>query len=87
MSRAHRLITCWHFLAGFHIVIEHANGVKTQYFHGEPDLLVETGDKVTKGTPLMYMGASGRAVGRHLHLGLFKDGKYYDANYYLKLIP
>ena len=81
---------------GNYVIIEHANGFKTRYMHLlKGSVRVKTGDKVTKGQVIAYMGNTGHSFGRHLHfdisynkssLGGHKaNGVYYlDPKPYLK---
>ena len=62
------------------IVIEHARGIFTLYGHMNRTFVHE-GMKVHKGDVIGYMGDTGFATGRHLHLGVFvklleDDGQY-----------
>ena len=51
---------------GNFVKIKHNNGYYTLYAHLK-NVLVNSGDRVAKGTPLGYMGATGNAYGVHLH--------------------
>ncbi len=60
---------------GFMIRINHGNGVKTLYFHGDGQIWVTPGQAVSAGQDIMYMGCTGFCTGTHLHFSL----KYNDA--------
>ena len=52
---------------GNYIVIQHANGLRTWYAHGNGVFYVSAGDTVSKGQPIMQSGNSGNSTGPHLH--------------------
>ena len=52
---------------GNYIVIQHANGLRTWYAHGNGVFYVSPGDTVSKGQPIMQSGNSGNSTGPHLH--------------------
>lgn len=53
---------------GNYVKIKHSNGYYTLYAHLKyGSVTVKTGDKVTKGQVIGYMGATGHATGAHLH--------------------
>ncbi|MDO8501323.1 MAG: M23 family metallopeptidase [Gemmatimonadaceae bacterium] len=54
------------FLAGNLIYIDHGGGVVTGYFHLSK-ALVATGDTVSRGQEIGFVGATGRVTGPHLH--------------------
>jgi hypothetical protein len=62
------------------VVIEHNNGVKTQYAHLKKNsILVQEGQFVTCGTPLGLVGSSGNSSGPHLHFDVIDpDGNWRD---------
>ncbi len=52
---------------GFHVVVDHGNGLWTRYYHGTGQFAVKVGDIVKAGQSLQYMGRTGNATGVHLH--------------------
>lgn len=57
------------------VVIDHADGWRTQYCHlKRGSVQVQEGDVVTKGAQLGAVGASGMAQFPHVHLTISKDG-------------
>ena len=59
---------------GYTVEIEHGNGYTTRYAHASK-ILVDVGDRVSKGMIIAEVGSTGRSTGPHLHLELLKDGK------------
>lgn len=53
------------------IIIDHGGGITTLYGHASK-LLVKTGDIVTKGKIIAYVGTSGYSTGPHLHFEVRK---------------
>lgn len=60
--------------AGNYIVIQHANGYKTQYMHLSK-LLVKSGQKIKQGQKIALSGNTGRSTGPHLHYELLVNNK------------
>jgi len=64
---------------GNHVILEHANGVKTLYAHMKYGTVnVKVGQVVEKGTVLGYMGATGYVTGAHLHFEVRINNKCVD---------
>ncbi len=51
---------------GYMVIIDHGMGVKTYYAHNSK-LLVNKGEKVTRGQVISLSGNSGRSTGPHVH--------------------
>ena len=51
---------------GNYVVIDHGNGVSTLYAHAS-SLVAKKGQKVSKGTLIMYEGSTGNSTGPHVH--------------------
>ncbi len=49
------------------VVIQHANGLRTYYGHGNGTFYVSAGAIVAKGQPIMLSGNTGNSSGPHLH--------------------
>jgi len=52
---------------GYCTIIQHADGLRTYYGHGNGTFYVSEGDVVSKGQAIMLSGNSGRSTGPHLH--------------------
>lgn len=62
---------------GFHIIIEHDDGISTLYAHLSK-FLVHEGAIVGNGDPIALSGNSGRSTGPHLHFEIRIAGKCID---------
>lgn len=58
---------------GYHIVIDHGNGLQTLYAHLSK-IFVKRGQVVAKGGVIGNMGTSGRSTGPHLHFEVRRGG-------------
>lgn len=67
---------------GYAITIDHGNGIQTVYYHAE-SLYVKTGDYVSQGQGISYMGCTGLCTGTHLHFGLRINYVYIDSSPYV----
>jgi LysM repeat protein len=56
----------WNGGYGSYIVIKHGSGVQTLYAHNSKNI-VSSGDRVSKGDVIGYIGATGKATGPHVH--------------------
>lgn len=65
------------FFAGRSVVLDHGGGVLSMYFHLEK-ILVQNDQFVEKGQVVGLVGATGRATGPHLHLGIRINGARVD---------
>lgn len=69
---------------GNYIVIDHENGLQTQYAHLLCPLVSE-GQTVIMGDRIGLSGNSGRSTGPHLHFAVLKDGKYVNPLDYVEI--
>ena len=66
---------------GYHIIIDHGNGVQTLYAHCSK-LLVSLGDYVEQGEIIAKVGSTGNSTGPHCHFEIRINKKYMNpANY------
>jgi murein DD-endopeptidase MepM/ murein hydrolase activator NlpD len=70
---------------GYYVVIEHGNGLKTRYYHGEKRFAVKVGDNVKAGQPILYMGSTGNSTGTHLHFEIVINNKRVNPELYVKV--
>ncbi len=70
---------------GNFVSIDHGNGVTTVYYHLKAGTVrVKAGERVSAGTVLGYMGATGNVTGAHLHFGIKIGGEWVDPAPYLR---
>jgi murein DD-endopeptidase MepM/ murein hydrolase activator NlpD len=60
------ILSAWDNDHGNHILIDHTQGIKTEYLHLNK-MLVTRGAKVVKGQLIGLVGSTGRSTGTHLH--------------------
>jgi len=59
------------------VIINHGGGVQTLYAHGSK-ILVQTGQLVSKGDPVLKVGSTGYSTGPHAHFEVRVNGKTVD---------
>ncbi|MGK7912556.1 MAG: peptidoglycan DD-metalloendopeptidase family protein [Synechococcus sp.] len=62
---------------GYRVDISHPNGMTTLYAHGQ-QILVDVGDRVSRGQSIMTRGSTGRSTGPHLHFEIRRNGVAVD---------
>jgi murein DD-endopeptidase MepM/ murein hydrolase activator NlpD len=67
---------------GYHLAINHGNGLVTLYAHCGK-ILVNEGDVVSQGDAIALVGSTGRSTGSHLHFEVLADGIPKDPRGYL----
>ncbi|MBU2497699.1 MAG: M23 family metallopeptidase [Proteobacteria bacterium] len=77
MNRGRVILTADHFFSGKSVVIDHGGGILSMYFHLDKTM-VKINDETTKGQTIGLVGATGRATGAHLHLGIRVNGARVD---------
>jgi murein DD-endopeptidase MepM/ murein hydrolase activator NlpD len=65
------------------VILDHGHGVQTYYAHNSK-LLVEEGQKVSKGTHISEVGSTGNSTGPHCHFEIRKDGTAVNPSKYIK---
>ncbi|MEG3073257.1 MAG: peptidoglycan DD-metalloendopeptidase family protein [Ruthenibacterium sp.] len=55
------------------VKLDHGNGITTLYGHCT-SVVIQTGEYVTKGQVIAYMGSTGVSTGNHCHFEVTKDG-------------
>lgn len=68
---------------GLHVVLDHGDGYTTLYAHGS-QILVNVGDSVEQGQPIMKVGSTGMSTGPHLHIEVRYLGQHTDPLPFLK---
>ena len=63
------------FALGYHIIINHGNGLNSVYAHLS-EIEVQAGEEVETDRVIGRVGATGRAFGDHLHLEVIDNGRY-----------
>lgn len=59
---------------GYHVVIDHGNGVQTLYAHQNSQPPVKVGQHVSQGQVIGFEGQTGNATGVHLHFEIRFNG-------------
>lgn len=72
-----------HWSYGNYIMINHGGGYATLYAHCS-QLLVQKGDKVTKGQLIAKVGSTGSSTGNHLHFSLYENSAHTDPMKFFK---
>ncbi len=72
-----------HWSYGNYIMINHGGGYATLYAHCSK-LLVQKGDKVSKGDIIAKVGSTGSSTGNHLHFSLYENSAHTDPMKFFK---
>ena len=70
------------------VMIDHGGGISTLYAHGS-EILVEVGQIVKRGDPVLKVGSTGYSTGPHAHFEVRINGQYTDPLPYITngLVP
>jgi hypothetical protein len=86
-TAAGRVVSAEYFeIRGNVIIIDHGCGIYSLYAHLS-DMYVKPGDMVRSGQLIAGAGATGRAMGPHLHFEIIVNGYPIDAMKWLSLMP
>lgn len=72
----------YNFAYGNMVMINHGGGVSTLYAHGS-QILVEVGQSVKRGEPVLKVGSTGYSTGPHAHFEVRINGQYTDPMPYI----
>lgn len=67
----------WGGSYGYHIKIDHGNGLETLYAHCSA-ICVRVGQQVQQGEVIGYVGSTGNSTGNHLHFEMRVEGEKVD---------
>jgi murein DD-endopeptidase MepM/ murein hydrolase activator NlpD len=67
---------------GWMVEVDHGYGIRTVYGHNSRNL-VKTGDRVTRGTTIAFVGSTGKSTAPHLHFEVRENGVPVDPRKYL----
>lgn len=68
------------------VIIDHGGGVTTLYAHGSR-ILVNVGDVLSQGTPVLEVGSTGYSTGPHAHFEVRINGEYVQPLDYITSYP
>ena len=71
-------IDSWGGSYGYHIKIDHGNGLETLYAHCSA-ICVTPGQQVQQGEVIGFVGSTGNSTGNHLHFEVWVSGERTDA--------
>lgn len=65
------------------VIVDHGGGISTLYAHGS-EILVEVGQIISKGSPVLKVGSTGYSTGPHAHFEIRINGNYVNPLDYLE---
>ncbi len=72
---------------GYHVVIDHGNGIRTLYAHQNQQPPVSVGQVVRQGQVVGFEGATGNVTGEHLHFEVQINGTAVNPRPYITTEP
>jgi murein DD-endopeptidase MepM/ murein hydrolase activator NlpD len=76
------IYAAWRGGLGNAVGVDHENGFVTWYGHAS-SMAVSTGQRVSRGQVVAYMGSTGNSTGSHIHFIIVRNGVYVDPLGYL----
>ena len=70
--------------AGYYVQINHGDGFQSKYLH-MTHYIVKSGQYVTQGQVIGYVGSTGASTGPHLHFGILYKGEYVNPAKYIDI--
>lgn len=70
--------------AGYYVQINHGDGFQSKYLH-MTHYIVKSGQYVTQGQVIGYVGSTGASTGPHLHFGILYNGNYVNPARYIDI--
>ena len=64
------------------VIIDHGGGVQTLYAHGS-EIVVQMGQEVKAGTPVLKVGSTGYSTGPHAHFEIRINGQHINPQNYI----
>lgn len=74
--------SAWDGSYGLCVILDHGDGTRTRYAHASV-LLVQVGQWVEQGSPVIRVGSTGYSTGPHLHFEVAVDGRSVNPRGYL----
>ncbi len=74
--------SAWDGSYGLCVILDHGDGTRTRYAHASV-LLVQVGDWVEQGSPVIRVGSTGYSTGPHLHFEVIIGGRPLNPRGYL----
>lgn len=72
----------WNTAYGNMVIIDHGDGTSTLYGHSSR-LAVQSGQRVSQGQVIAYVGSTGYSTGPHLHFGIMINGEWVNPMNYI----